>query len=225
MNAGSPLAMTDLAPTSCAGLLLSAYLFGSIPFSLLIARWVGGIDLRQHGSGNVGATNVARTLGLKWGLLALLLDALKRLLPTWLLPLLLFGDGAERGHAEVAGGLAAIVGHMFPCWLGFRGGKGVATALGVVCVLSWPATLAAFVVFATTFAVSRFVSLSSMLAAAAYAIAEFALLWPDPFSIATWSRAAFALAVPALIVFRHRSNIGRLLRGEEPKFRRKPANA
>src|SRR5690606_37197450 len=104
------------------------------PFSLLIARWFGGIDLRQHGSGNVGATNVARTLGFKWGLLALLLDALKGLLPTWGLPLLLFEGDVSRDHAQVVAGLAAIVGHMFPCWLGFRGGKGVATALGVVAV-------------------------------------------------------------------------------------------
>ena len=216
-----PAAVTSPQVASAAGLLVAAYLVGSIPFSLLIARWFGGIDLREHGSGNVGATNVARTLGLRWGLLALLLDALKGLAPTLTLPLLLFGDSGLRGHAEVAAGVAAIVGHMFPCWLGLRGGKGVATALGVVCVLGWQATVASFLVFAATFAVSRIVSLSSMLAAATFAVAELAVLWPAPFSDAFWSRALFALAVPALIVFRHRANISRLLRGEEPRLTRK----
>lgn len=214
-----PLALNISVTAAGVGLLLAAYLAGSVPFSLLIARWVGGIDLRQHGSGNVGATNVARTLGFKWGLVALLLDALKGLLPTWGLPLLFFGPGST--HAPVASGLAAIIGHMFPCWLGFRGGKGVATALGVVAILSWPATLAAFVVFALTFAVSRIVSLSSILASVTFAVAEMVLLWPDAFSSANWSRGAFALAVPGLIIFRHRSNIVRLLKGEEHRFTRK----
>ncbi|MBL8849709.1 MAG: glycerol-3-phosphate 1-O-acyltransferase PlsY [Planctomycetaceae bacterium] len=213
------LALTFTHFAAGIGLLLAAYLAGSIPFSLLIARWAGGIDLRKHGSGNVGATNVARTLGFKWGLVALLLDALKGLLPTWVLPLLLFGPNST--HAPVAAGLAAIVGHMFPCWLGFKGGKGVATALGVVGILSWQATLAAFVVFALTFALSRIVSLSSILAALTFAVAEMVLLWPEAFSAANWSRGAFALAIPALIIHRHRSNIVRLLKGEEHRFTRK----
>jgi acyl phosphate:glycerol-3-phosphate acyltransferase len=204
-----------------AGMFVAAYLIGSIPFSLLIARWVGGIDLRQHGSGNVGATNVARTLGLKWGLLALLLDALKGLLPTWVLPLLLFPDGDAHAHAQVASGLVAIIGHMFPCWLGFRGGKGVATALGVIVVIAPLATLCAFGAFALTFAVSRIVSLSSIIASIVFAVAELVILAPTPFAAATWSRAAFALAVPALIIVRHRSNIARLLKGEEQRFTRK----
>lgn len=211
------LTMSDAA--AGLGMLVAAYLAGSIPFSLLIARWVGGIDLRQHGSGNVGATNVARTLGYKWGLAALLLDALKGLLPTWGLPLVFFGSGSI--HAPVAAGLAAIVGHMFPCWLGFRGGKGVATALGVVAVLSWQATLAAFVAFAAVFAVSRIVSLSSIVAAVVFLVAEMVLLWPAPFSTSHWSRGVFAVAVPALIIYRHRANIGRLVRGEEPRLQRK----
>jgi glycerol-3-phosphate acyltransferase PlsY len=211
----------DLA--KAAGMLIAAYFVGSIPFSLLIARWVGGIDLRQHGSGNVGATNVARTLGLKWGIVALLLDALKGLLPTWVLPLLLYPDGDAQAHAQVASGLAAIIGHMFPCWLGFKGGKGVATALGVVLVIAPLATVCAFGAFALTFAASRIVSLSSIVASAVFAIAEFVILAPSPFSAATWSRALFALAVPALIIVRHRSNIVRLLKGEEKRFTRKAA--
>jgi glycerol-3-phosphate acyltransferase PlsY len=189
----------------------------------LIGRWVGGIDLRQHGSRNVGATNVARTLGLKWGLLALALDALKGLAPVLLLPESLLGS--EHPHVDdvrVGCGVAAICGHMFPCWLGFRGGKGVATALGVVVVLApWP-TLAAFAAFAVTFAASRIVSLSSILASVAFAVAEFTLLRENAFSAGNWSLALFSLAVPALIIFRHRSNLARLARGEEPRFQRKP---
>lgn len=206
--------------------LLAAYLVGSIPFSLLIGRWVGGIDLRQHGSRNVGATNVARTLGLKWGLLALTLDAIKGLTPVLLFPDLFVGrDPILTGHLRVGCGLAAICGHMFPCWLGFRGGKGVATALGVVAVLAPWATLAAFGVFAVTFAASRIVSLSSILSSAGFAVAEFTLLRSDAFSTANWSLSVFSLAVPALIIFRHRSNLVRLARGEEPKFQRRPQPA
>jgi glycerol-3-phosphate acyltransferase PlsY len=204
------------------GMLIAAYLAGSIPFSFLIGRWIGGIDLRQHGSGNIGATNVGRVLGWRWGGVALLLDALKGLLPTWGLPLLFFPAGDAHVHAQVASGVFAIAGHMFPCWLGFRGGKGVATALGVIIVIAPIATIWAVGTFALCFALVRIVSLSSILAVLAYAITEMIVLSPSPFASATWSRALFALAVPALIIWRHRSNIARLLKCEEPKFTRKP---
>jgi acyl phosphate:glycerol-3-phosphate acyltransferase len=205
------------SPLAIAAVLVAAYLAGSIPFSLLIARAVGGIDLRQHGSGNVGATNVGRLLGWKWGIVALILDALKGLLPTGLLPLL-FSDAGVRGHLAVGCGLAAILGHMFPCWLGFRGGKGVATSLGVVLMLAPWGGLAAAGVFAVCFAIWRYVSLGSIIAAMAFAIVQFVLLRPDPFSSLKWSLAAFSIAVPMLVILRHRSNIVRLLRGEEKKF-------
>ena len=114
---------------------LLSYLAGSVPFGLVIARIVSGEDIRSQGSGNIGATNVARVLGAKWGVMVLVLDAIKGALPTALIPMLLSFDSTEIGHTGVLCGLMAIVGHMFPVWLGFRGGKGVATALGVVCVL------------------------------------------------------------------------------------------
>jgi glycerol-3-phosphate acyltransferase PlsY len=208
--------------TSIVGLsvVLCAYLIGSLPFGYLTAKFAEGIDIREHGSKNIGATNVTRVLGKKLGLLVLLLDALKGLLPTWLLAelfQLLADDSQDWRHVRVACGVATIVGHMFPCWLRFRGGKGVATALGVAGILSWEATLAAAVIFAMTFAISRIASLSSMLAAAGYVTIHLRLA-DAPFSFDEWSLTAFSVAVPALIVIRHRTNIVRLWRGEEPRF-------
>ncbi len=110
---------------------VAAYLVGSLPFGLLIGRYVAGVDIRQAGSGNIGATNVARVLGKRLGLIVLILDCLKGALPTAILPGLLSDSAGFRLHLAVVSGTAAILGHMFPCWLKFRGGKGVATALGV----------------------------------------------------------------------------------------------
>ena len=208
--------------TSIVGFIVVflAYLIGSLPFGFLTARFAAGIDIRQHGSKNIGANNVTRVLGKKLGLLVLLLDCLKGLLPAWLLAELfrsLTGDSADVLHIRVACGVATVIGHMFPCWLKFRGGKGVATALGVAGILSWPATLAAMVIFFVAFSASRIVSLSSMLAAAGFAAAHLSMA-KAPFSTAEWSLTAFSLAVPALIVIRHRTNIARLCRGEEPRF-------
>lgn len=191
------------------------YLVGSIPFGYLVARWVAGIDLRAVGSGNIGATNVGRILGKKWGLIVLALDAAKGLAPTLLLPLWCDGAPGRFGHLQVLAGVSAILGHMFPCTLGFRGGKGVATSLGVVAVLAPWATLVAFVVFAANFAATRIVSLGSILAAAAFAAFQWCWLQPEPWSADRWSLSVFSAAVPLLIILRHRSNIVRLLRGEE----------
>lgn len=204
-----------------AGILASAlaYLAGSLPFGLIVARLAKGIDIRTVGSGNIGATNVARTLGTKWGALVLALDALKGLLPVWLLPRLLIEPGmAAATHVAVSCGICTVLGHMFPCWLGFRGGKGVATALGVVTVLAPWATVAAFLGFLASFVLFRFVSLSSIVASAVFAVAQFTLMWPAPFSSSNWSLAAFSLAVPLLIVVRHRGNLVRLYQGTEPRF-------
>jgi acyl phosphate:glycerol-3-phosphate acyltransferase len=204
---------------SVAVVMAAAYLIGSIPFGLLTAKLVRGIDIRTAGSGNIGATNVGRVLGARWGAFVLVLDALKGALPTWLLPMLVTSAEGPRGlHMMVGCGLAAILGHMFPCWLRFRGGKGVATALGVILVLSPWGTLVAVLTFAITFALARVVSLSSMLAAIAFCVAVLWQLRPQPFAASTWSLATFATFVPLLIVVRHRSNIGRLLRGEEARY-------
>lgn len=206
-------------------LLWAAYFIGSIPFGLIAGRLVRGIDIREHGSGNIGATNVGRVLGAKWGVLVLVLDLLKGLLPVAVLaPAMATHLGDAASHWQVGAGVATIAGHMFPCWLGFRGGKGVATALGVALCLAPEGTLVAVVIFATAFGIWRIVSLASILAAIGFAIRQMTLLLPAPFAApflarGTWSSLAFSLLVPALIILRHRSNISRLLRGEEPKFR------
>jgi len=194
--------------------MLLAWLIGSIPFSLLIARWIGGFDLRTRGSGNVGATNVARTMGTRWGLAALLLDALKGALPVWGLPLLFRIPNESFTLVSVLTGVAAILGHMFPLWLRFRGGKGVATALGVVVVLAPLAMGCALAVFVVTFLISRVVSLSSMAGAVAFTIAQISLHGTELWG-AQRALGIFSLAVPLLIIVRHWANIGRLWRGEE----------
>lgn len=197
-----------------------AYLAGSIPFGLLVARAVAGIDIREAGSGNIGATNVGRTVGAKWGIAVLILDAFKGFLPVWLVPqLLTMGqEDAALGTLSVVAGVATVVGHMFPVWLKFKGGKGVATALGVVLCLAPGGSLAGLAGFALCMLASRIVSLSSMTAALAFAVGQIAILWPNPFDGEKLPLAIFSLAVPGLIVLRHRTNIRRLLRGEEQQF-------
>ncbi|MGD9853402.1 MAG: glycerol-3-phosphate 1-O-acyltransferase PlsY [Planctomycetaceae bacterium] len=203
--------------------LVAAYLAGSIPFGWLVARVVKGIDIRTVGSGNIGATNVARTIGKSWGIVVLVLDALKGLVATALFPWGALDAADPRvAHVRVFCGLAAVVGHMYPCWLRFRGGKGVATALGAVIVIAPLASAIATGGFAATFGLSRIVSLSSIVAAVSFAIAALWQLRPSPLSTENWSVAAFSLAVPLLIVLRHRSNLKRLLRGEEPRFGQRP---
>lgn len=202
-----------------------SYLLGATPFGLLIARWVKGIDLRKAGSGNIGATNVTRVIGKKWGAVALLLDALKGAIPASLFPSLLPFAPDQLLHASVLAGVAAILGHMFSPWLRFKGGKGVATATGVVIVLAPWAFLIAFGLFVAVFATSRIVSLGSITAAIGFAVAQTFWLPTDPWSATNWSLAAFSYGIPALIIWQHRSNIGRLLRGEEHAFKKKTTEA
>jgi acyl phosphate:glycerol-3-phosphate acyltransferase len=199
---------------------LLAYLVGSLPFGLIVAGLFGGLDIRKHGSGNIGATNVARVLGAKYGIIVLALDCLKGEAPTAFLPMLLLEPGDPRHpHLAVLSGVAAILGHMFPCWLGFRGGKGVATALGVAVVLAPVPSIVALAVFAVCFAATRIVSLSSIIGACAFCGLELWRLMPAPFAESTWSLAAFSTVVPILIIVRHRTNLARLVRGTEPRFK------
>ena len=207
-------------------LALASYLAGSIPFGLLIGKAVKGIDLRDFGSGNIGATNAGRVLGTKWGLICLVLDALKGLLPVAELPQCFFSpDDAEFTHARVLAGISTIVGHMFPCWLGFRGGKGVATSLGALLMLSHWGVLIAAILFFSSLLIWRYVSLSSIIAAVGFSGFELIRLSPTPFSSSNWSHGLFAIMVPVLIIVQHRGNIRRLLKGEEPPFKRQGGSA
>jgi len=187
-------------------LILGAYLLGSVPFGWLIAR-VHGKDLRQIGSGNIGATNVGRALGMAWGLAAFALDFGKGALPV-LLALRL-----APGWAAPAAGAAAVVGHVWPLYLGFRGGKAVATAAGVFGVLAPWAALASFVVWAVVARTTRFVSLASLLSAVCLP----GVLWLTPVAAGVDRRAVLglSLAVAALVLLRHKGNIRRLLAGTE----------
>lgn len=199
-------------PVASPVLLLVAYLLGSIPFGLLVARLFGGRDVREHGSGNIGATNVSRVAGPLAGILTLVLDAAKGVAAV----------GLARyftGHSALwmmLAGLAALIGHCFPLWLGLRGGKGVATALGVFVMLCPLAALAAFVLFLLVFAFWRYVSLASITAAAAMPLLIY-FLWAPPHAPPLVIAFGTLLAA-ALVVYKHKTNLQRLMNGTEAKF-------
>ncbi|MCL4106857.1 UNVERIFIED_CONTAM: hypothetical protein GTU68_046251, partial [Idotea baltica] len=203
---------------------LASFLVGGIPFGYLTGRLVLKDDIRKHGSGNIGATNVGRVIGWKWGSLVLLLDAIKGLLPTWLAKI--WADQnlptASVVHFSVLAGIAAIVGHMYPVYLKLRGGKGVATALGVVIVLAPQAVAVALVAFVLIVVSTKLVALGSMVAAAAFSVTYFWQAGSSAWQMAGISLTSFSLLIPGLIVWRHRSNIVRLVSGTEPAFS-KPA--
>lgn len=182
--------------------LTFGYFAGSVPFALLLTRR-RGIDLRQEGSGNVGATNVLRTSGVPHALLALSLDAAKGAIAV------LVGQRLSiEPVAPVAGGLASIVGHIYPVWLGFRGGKGVATAGGVFVVLSPPAVAIAVVAFASVVWMTRYVSAGSIVAAVTLAVAAAALDASAPV-------VSGAVITAVVIILSHRGNLARLFAGTE----------
>ena len=207
-----------------AGLLLGAYLLGSVPFAYIVAKRVQGIDIRTVGSGNVGATNVARVLGRKWGIFVFLLDVLKGFLPVaaaqWL-------NGRGVGSADpplivALTGLAAIAGHNWSVYLGFRGGKGMATSCGAFLAIFPLGLLIALAVWAIFAAATRYVSIASMAAAVAILVAAVALQH-DPFAKGKYLSGIAALAA-ILAIVRHRSNICRLIQGSEHKIgEKKPA--
>jgi glycerol-3-phosphate acyltransferase PlsY len=171
---------------------------GAIPFGVILARTLAGVDIQAHGSGNIGATNVARVLGVVPGVIVLVLDAAKGALPTWL------ALGASDPRIALATGAAAILGHCFSPWLGFRGGKGVATAFGVFLVLTPALAALAVLVFAVVFALTRVPALGSLAGVASIAAL---LIWQraqDP--------ALLALATTLLLIYTHRKNLARLRR-------------
>ncbi|WP_426749474.1 glycerol-3-phosphate 1-O-acyltransferase PlsY [Myxococcus sp. Y35] len=190
-----------------SALVLLGYLAGSIPFGVLLTRWLRGVDVRKGGSGNIGATNVTRVAGKKLGAVVLLLDALKGALPV----LLAVRWVPEAPVVHVSVGLAAVLGHIYPVWLKLQGGKGVATALGVLLVLVPQAALAGAVMFIAVFVLWRVSSLGS-LAAGATAVGTSAL------TARAVEYAGLSALLFALMLWTHRSNIGRLARRTERRF-------
>jgi acyl-phosphate glycerol 3-phosphate acyltransferase len=204
--------MTDLL--LALGVCLAGYLVGAVPFGYLIAR-SRGVDLFKQGSGNIGATNVGRLLGRKLGTLVFLLDFAKGAAPT-LAGLALAGAGGP-DYLGVVAGLAALLGHLFPVYLGFRGGKGVATGAGVVAVLLPVPTLFALLAWATVLAATRFMSLASLTAAGVLCLARLVSV-QDPFGPGQRIVTGFCLVTAALVWFRHRGNVRRLLGGNENRL-------
>ncbi len=197
---------------SCIG-----FLVGGIPFGYLVGRLILRDDIRNHGSGNIGATNVARVIGWKWGSVVLFLDALKGLLPTWGAACLArtYESESMQIHMAVATGISAILGHMYPVYLRLRGGKGVATALGVVLVLAPQAVLIALAVFAVVAGATRLVALGSILSALAFGGIQLTLMGSRALDARNLSLTVFSVVVPLLIIWRHHSNIVRLVKGTE----------
>ena len=199
-------------------MVLISYLAGSIPTAIIYGKLTRGIDIRQHGSGNAGATNVFRVLGWKAGVLVLLIDMAKGLVATlWIYKI---GTGSFIGAPEllkILAGLSAVFGHIWTVFAGFKGGKGVGTGAGMIIGLVPGAVLVAVVVFVLVVAITRWVSLGSILASLTIPIfliiKRFVLTLPVSNTL-----LIFGLLIPALIIFTHRSNIKRLLNGTENKL-------
>jgi glycerol-3-phosphate acyltransferase PlsY len=203
--------------------VISGYLLGSIPFGVIIAR-AHGKDLRSIGSGNIGATNVARALGRKWAYFCFLLDVLKGLIPMLAFRALIKIPRSTPGTLSLwlLVGCAAILGHIFPLYLKFKGGKGVATSLGVALGL-WPyytiCAAAAFVIWASITLIWRYISLASITASIAFplVLALAIVLIPGCDFTNLWPLLITATAIPLMVIIRHRENIKRLLAGTENK--------
>ena len=201
-----PLSWTDAAPYLLAA-LFGGYLLGSIPFGLVLTRLAGLGDIRQMGSGNIGATNVLRTGNKLLAAATLLLDSAKGAAAV----LIALNWGPD---TMLAAGFGAVLGHLFPVWLGFKGGKGVATTLGVFIALDWRVGLACCAAWLVTALLLRISSLSAMVAMASAAI--WAWLIAKDFQL-----VQFTAVIAIIIIAKHHQNIARLLKGEEPKIGKK----
>ena len=195
-------------------LIILAYLIGSIPTSLIVSRSQFNIDIRDYGSGNAGATNTFRVLGSRWGTFVMIMDMLKGLIAVKLALLLPYyiENEFERTNFQIGLGLAAVLGHIFPIWAEFRGGKGVATLFGLIIAISPWTALSCIGVFLLVLYLTRFVSLSSILASLAFPV--FILI---VFNVDNIAYRIFAIAVALLVIMTHQKNIGRLLSGSESK--------
>jgi glycerol-3-phosphate acyltransferase PlsY len=204
-------------PVSVALLTLAAYLLGSIPTSYLVGR-VHGVDLREHGSGNLGGTNAYRVLGLRAGLPVVLVDVSKGFVPAYFFP---SWDGSPIGQLALVYGLAAIAGHVWSIFMRFRGGKGVATGAGVLVALAPTSALVGLLVWAGLVSITRYVSVASIAAATVVPVAA----WMTDERAST---VLFCTAIALFVWWTHRQNLRRLVRGEENRFgtnRSRPGSA
>ena len=202
-------------------LVIIAYLIGSIPTSVWVSKYVFDIDIRNYGSGNAGATNTFRVLGAKWGSFVMLVDVSKGVLATSLYILTPFylTDELARTNFMIILGMTSVIGHIFPIWAEFRGGKGVATILGMAIAIQPLVAVLCLVVFALTLITTRFVSLSSMLAGVAFMVLILFI-----FNERETLYRLFAIIVALMVVITHQKNISRILKGTEskvPLFRNK----
>ncbi len=202
-------------------LIVIAYMIGSIPTSVWVSRYFFGIDIREYGSGNAGATNTYRVLGAQWGTFVMVVDMLKGLLAALLYLLLpayyageVYNQELHRTNLQIGLGLAAVIGHIFPLWAGFKGGKGVATLFGMVLAIQPMVAVYCIGIFLAVLYLTRFVSLSSILASIAFPI-FILLIFKDPVPL----YRVFAIAVALLVVLTHQKNINKLLNGNESKAR------
>jgi glycerol-3-phosphate acyltransferase PlsY len=204
-----------------AVLVLGSYLLGSIPFGYLAGR-LGGIDIQQAGSGNVGATNVVRVLGKRYGYPVFALDVLKGFGAVKISMLMAPGRPPEWNSPEIFGILAAmssVLGHLYPPWLRFKGGKGVATSAGALLALTPIATLIGVAIWVIVFWLTGYVSLASVIAAVVLPIVILVVSWNDQNKVKPLVYSSVCVA--AVVIWRHRSNLSRLIRGTEPRFTRK----
>lgn len=195
-------------------LIVIAYLIGSIPTAVWVSKAFFGIDIREYGSGNAGATNTFRVLGSRWGTFVMIIDMLKGVAATSLYILLPYYMHSEldRTNFMVGLGLAAVVGHIFPIWADFRGGKGVATLFGMILAMQPIVAVLCVGIFLLVLYLTRFVSLSSILASVAFAVFILVI-----FNEKELLYRGFAIAVALLVLLTHQKNITRLLRGSESK--------
>jgi glycerol-3-phosphate acyltransferase PlsY len=195
-------------------LVVLAYLLGSIPTSIWVSKAVFGIDIRQYGSGNPGATNTFRVLGSKWGVFVMTADITKGMIATSLYILIPFylENELARTNFMIVLGLAAVLGHIFPIFADFKGGKGVATILGMALAIQPIVALICIIVFLITLFTTRFVSLSSMLASLVFMVLILFI-----FNEKETSYRVFAIIVAFMVVVTHQKNIGRLINGKENK--------
>ncbi|MGB8342659.1 MAG: glycerol-3-phosphate 1-O-acyltransferase PlsY [Chthoniobacterales bacterium] len=200
--------------------VITGYLLGSCPNGLLVSR-AQGIDIRRHGSGNIGATNVLRVIGKKWGYVVFALDALKGLLAVelafWIANI--FHGTPRHELVGIAAGVACILGHTFPVWLRFRGGKGVATSAGVLLGLMPIAVVSVFLVWLLLFKTTRYVSVASI--GGAVSLPLLVMLYLRFNMLTGASLLPFSVLIAGVVVWRHRSNIQRLLHGQEERFNRR----